>query len=167
MNWDAIGASAELLGAIGVIASLIYLATQIRQSREQMGQNTRALQAGSYQQYSQHVHQVMEKPFDSPEREQAVRLGMNDFAALSEEDTFRFNFWMIGVVHAFDNGHYQYRVGMLDDERWQRHYTSVRLLFQSPGVGQWWRATTTPNVSPEFFALVEEILGEEPDRAEP
>ncbi len=35
MNWDAIGAIAELLGAIGVIASLVYLARQ-------MSQNTRA-----------------------------------------------------------------------------------------------------------------------------
>ncbi len=34
MNWDAIGAIAELLGAVGVIASLVYLATQIRGSRE-------------------------------------------------------------------------------------------------------------------------------------
>ena len=41
MNWDAIGAIAELLGAIGVIASLVYLATQIRHSREQMQENTR------------------------------------------------------------------------------------------------------------------------------
>ena len=47
MNWDAIGAIAELLGAIGVIASLIYLATQIRQSRDQMERNTRATQAAS------------------------------------------------------------------------------------------------------------------------
>jgi hypothetical protein len=30
MNWDAIGAVAELGGAVGVICSLIYLATQIR-----------------------------------------------------------------------------------------------------------------------------------------
>jgi hypothetical protein len=51
MNWDAIGAIAELLGAIGVIASLIYLATQIRQSREQMFENTRALQAGTHQDF--------------------------------------------------------------------------------------------------------------------
>ena len=29
MNSDAIGAVAELLGAIGVIASLVYLATEI------------------------------------------------------------------------------------------------------------------------------------------
>ncbi len=30
MNWDAIGAIAELAGAIGVVVSLAYLATQIR-----------------------------------------------------------------------------------------------------------------------------------------
>ncbi len=34
MNWDAIGAIAELLGAIGVILTLVYLATQIRQNTE-------------------------------------------------------------------------------------------------------------------------------------
>ena len=32
MNWEALGAIAELLGAIGVIATLGYLATQIRQN---------------------------------------------------------------------------------------------------------------------------------------
>jgi hypothetical protein len=55
MNWDAIGAIAELLGAVGVIASLVYLATQIRQSREQMGENTRALRAGTYQQFQREL----------------------------------------------------------------------------------------------------------------
>ena len=58
MNWDAIGAIAELLGAIGVIASLIYLATQIRQSREQMGENTRALRAGTYQDFNRQLVDV-------------------------------------------------------------------------------------------------------------
>jgi hypothetical protein len=32
VNWDAIGAMAELVGAAGVIFSLVYLARQIRQS---------------------------------------------------------------------------------------------------------------------------------------
>lgn len=44
MNWDAIGAVAELLGASGVILSMVYLATQIRQNtlsnRIQAKQNT-------------------------------------------------------------------------------------------------------------------------------
>jgi hypothetical protein len=34
VNWDAVGAIAELLGALGVIATLIYLAAQIRQSSD-------------------------------------------------------------------------------------------------------------------------------------
>ena len=32
MNWDAIGAIAELLGAVGVIVTLAYLAQQISQN---------------------------------------------------------------------------------------------------------------------------------------
>ena len=32
MNWEAIGAVGEILGAIGVIATLGYLAAQIRQN---------------------------------------------------------------------------------------------------------------------------------------
>ena len=32
VNWDALPAVAELIGAIGVLASLIYLGTRIRQN---------------------------------------------------------------------------------------------------------------------------------------
>ena len=32
MNWEAVGTIAEIVGAVGVIASLLYLAVQIRQS---------------------------------------------------------------------------------------------------------------------------------------
>ncbi len=165
MNWDAIGAIAELLGAVGVIASLVYLATQIRHSREQMSQNTRAMRAGSYQHFFDSWGQTVTRGMDNPERERAIRLGMLDYTNLSEEDAFRFNFWMNGVGQAFDNAHYQYRVGMLDEERWQKHYADVRGFFGWPGVVQWWRATP-PNVSPEFVALVEEILGEEAEGAQ-
>ena len=34
MNWDAIGAVGEILGAIAVLITLIYLATQVRRSNE-------------------------------------------------------------------------------------------------------------------------------------
>ena len=156
MNWDAIGAVAELLGAIGVIASLVYLATQIRQSREQMSQNTRALKASSYQQLFENLGDATGRRLDNSLWERAVRLGLDDYAGLPAEDAFRFDWWMLETMRAFDNGHYQYRVGMLDEERWRIHYLDVASYFQNPGVREWWRMTT-PNVSPHFVALVEEI----------
>ena len=42
MNWDAIGAIAEALGAVGVIATLLFLSFQFRQSaRATQAENTR------------------------------------------------------------------------------------------------------------------------------
>ena len=34
MNWDALGALAEMIGATAVLITLIYLAIQIRQTKE-------------------------------------------------------------------------------------------------------------------------------------
>ena len=165
MNWDAIGAIAELLGAVGVIASLVYLATQIRHSREQMEQNTRTTRASAYQEFTGQLHSTMMSAGENPQWEQAVMKGWADFSRLSKEDAFRFTLYMTGVANAFDNAHYQHRLGMLDEDRWQKHYADVRTIFQFPGVAQWWRATPV-NVSPKFGALVDEILGEEADRGE-
>ena len=80
MNWDAIGAIAELLGAVGVIASLVYLARQ-------MGQNARATRAAAYQQLVGSLNETILDRGGGPEREQAIRMGMADFARLSEEES--------------------------------------------------------------------------------
>ena len=42
MNWEVIGAVSELIGALAVIASLVYLAYQVRQ-------HTRVIQSSSFQ----------------------------------------------------------------------------------------------------------------------
>ena len=35
MNWEAIGAAGEVLGAVAVLVTLVYLATQVRHAREE------------------------------------------------------------------------------------------------------------------------------------
>ena len=42
MNWEAIGAVGEILGALGVIITLVYLATQIRQNNRSLLQSNSA-----------------------------------------------------------------------------------------------------------------------------
>jgi hypothetical protein len=167
MNWDAIGAIAELLGAIGVIASLVYLATQIRQSREQMVENTRALRAGTYQDFQRNVDEVFNRLIVDPENRRPIRLGMADYAKLNEDDAFLFQFWISSVLHTYENALYQRRVGLLDEERWRVQLLALSSALLNPGVGQWWNAAGYRSYSPEFVALVEEILGEERQGGDP
>ena len=147
MNWDAIGAIAELLGAVGVIASLVYLATQIRQSREQMAQNTRAMHGEAYQQLQQNVRETWNTMLTVPGLDRVVRLGLSDFGQLNEEDAFRFTFWIHGVVQVFDNAYFQHRTAMLGEERWQPLRHDLQNLFKFPGAVQWWNMAT-PSLSP-------------------
>lgn len=44
MNWDAIGAIGEVVGALAVVISLVYLALQIRQNSRQVEEQIRGLQ---------------------------------------------------------------------------------------------------------------------------
>jgi len=41
MNWDAIGAVGQVVGAVGVVVTLFYLATQIRQNSKQLAAQSR------------------------------------------------------------------------------------------------------------------------------
>jgi hypothetical protein len=50
MNWDAIGAIGEIVGALAVLATLIYLAIQVRQNSEQVRQNSVLQRAQTHQQ---------------------------------------------------------------------------------------------------------------------
>ncbi len=105
MNWDAIGAIAELLGAVGVIASLVYLATQIRQSRSQMGLNTTALRASSQQAVSENLIELLVRATSDPENLRVVSLGMTDITSLEGEDLMRFLIWAGGLLGGYENAH--------------------------------------------------------------
>ena len=160
MNWDAIGAIAELLGAIGVIASLVYLATQIRHSRDQM-------RAATHLQLNEFIGESATS-LPPPDME-LTRLGNEGSQPLSEEDAYRYNLWAMRMVISLESAHYQYRIGMLDEDRWRLHRFTLHGFLGMPGFARWWKASPgglSNMLNPEFVALVEEILGEEPERVD-
>jgi hypothetical protein len=158
MNWDAIGAIAELLGAVGVIASLIYLARQ-------MGQNARATRAASYQQFEISLSERITSQVNVPGLARIVLLGMSDLEQLNEEETRQFSAWHYANMRGYDNAYYQYRLGMFDEDRWRMCMTELKYYSQQPGSVSLWDGIRE-TLSSEFIALVNEILGEEPERAD-
>lgn len=43
MNWDALGAIGEIIGAFAVVITLIYVAAQMRQNNRQIEENTKVI----------------------------------------------------------------------------------------------------------------------------
>ena len=67
MNWDAVGAVAETIGALAVLVTLIYLALQVRQARKvQLAESIRATRAERREFFlslrdSPYIHDILEK----------------------------------------------------------------------------------------------------------
>ena len=83
MNWEAIGSIGELLGAMGVIASLLYLSAQIRQ-----GAN--AAQLATSHSIATAARQWADPMQADQDLARIFLLGTEDFDSLDERDRARF-----------------------------------------------------------------------------
>jgi len=83
MKWHALGAISETIGAIGVIASLLYVALQVRA-------NTRASAVEAKLAPTRFYAEFLDKLIESPELNDLFSHGRSDFNALERDDQFRF-----------------------------------------------------------------------------
>ena len=101
MNREAIGAVGEMLGAIGVIVTLGYLAVQIRQ-------NTRSVRASSYHAVVTNLSNLAaDMGRDAPVADLFVR-GVSDLQALSPTEQGQFAFLCLSVFRNYENLFYHF-----------------------------------------------------------
>ena len=87
MNWEAMGAAAEALGALGVILTLIYLAIQIRQ-------NSRATLLAGYHEIANQWHTCSNLMIGTPDLASIVLRGYRSMDELTPEEALRFGAYM-------------------------------------------------------------------------
>jgi len=131
MNWDAVGAIAEGIGAFGVIASLLYLSTQLRQ-------NTQSIRDAT-------IHEVVRDYANAghvlnadPELVAIFYKGLKDFESLTESESQRFATVMGTSLRLFENLIYQAERGRLDKDAVQGLYAHFEWVIRQSGFRQWW-----------------------------
>jgi len=130
MNWDAISAISDILGAIAVLATLIYLAVQIRQNTEQVRLN-------SIQSVNASNDSAFE-PIYIPENSLIFSKGQNSHSNLSEHEKLVFNMLMTRIIASFDSTTFQYLKGAYDEELYRGTTLFYSRFIQSPGGSEWW-----------------------------
>jgi hypothetical protein len=132
MNWNAVAAVAELLAAIGVIASLVYLAGQVRSSGRQARQ-------AAIQSVVNQMNTVWTSMSATREHAGVWVEGSKGVDALVDEiDQVRFSALMLSIMRPYEEIFYYRGDGLVDDWTWEAIKEQCHALMGSPGFADWW-----------------------------
>lgn len=145
MNWSAIQAIAELVAASGVLATLVYLAIQVRQS-------VRAMKAATYQE----VYRDLERRLTDIPVHLAERVRLNE--AFSDSEQAEFNRWCLVTMRAYENWWQQHQYGTLDDAIFKSFITHMHVTLRRPATVEWWRRLRVVEFQSDFVAFVDAYL---------
>ena len=108
MNWDALSAIAESIGAIGVIVTLVYLSMQIRQ-------NTAMMRVTAKQNQSNVTHNLIDFAISHAE----IMMKWSDPESLTELETYQSRMLARDAFRGWESYCYLREAGMLDDSEWE------------------------------------------------
>jgi len=132
VNWEAISAIGQIVGAIAVVISLIYLAIQVRSS----AQETRLSSMRATLDFLNRLNQQVAEHADLAELRNR---GFFDFESLEGSDRTRFNSYMLAVFRTVEGVYYQHLDGHSDPRVWRGIEAVLREMNALSGVQAWWR----------------------------
>jgi hypothetical protein len=157
MNWTKISAISDVVVAISVIVSLVYVANQL-------DQNTKALQLSGVISTTEMWTEQQILLAENGELNAIFWKGMSGDGSLSESEQRRYEAFMSGWVQAFQQSYHMQMAGGLNSGIWQNQLHSIKWVFSNPGAIDYWRKWGG-NHDPSFSAFLETIItSNSPDR---
>ena len=149
MNWGAIGSVADVIAALGVIITLLYLAMQIReQTKESKLSATRDLARD----WSDNLRFISgdDRNFDIYQR------AVTDYANLTGGDRIRAYMMLSSAMRIIEIQHLHVSEGNLEPTMFAGMEYRIKQLSELPGVRYWW-ANNREQYNAEFIKHVEQV----------
>jgi hypothetical protein len=132
LNWDAIGAVGEIIGAIAVVITLLYLATQTRI-------NTKAVKTSTFFAANDTLAQWQLRVAESPVYFPIVLMVHRGETDFSEEEWIRLDYAYRALFNSFEAMHIQYTQGFVDEQIWKKRMGTCKWMVTSwPALERWW-----------------------------
>lgn len=159
LNWQDLGSIGEMVSAIAVVVSLVYLAFQIRQNTSQIDQNTEAARATAFDSSIAHTMAARQAIFENEDVARIYNEGSRDPDSLSDQDRLRFRLIVHNVLWSIWNLQSQAQVGGLMAETWEAQRMILRRMMSSRGV-QWFWSNYRQEFGDSFQREVAKILSD-------
>jgi hypothetical protein len=155
MNWDAIGAVGELVGAAAVVVTLLFLIKQIRS-------NSALVENSTLQAASDGIGDWARQLTENPDLYRIYRAGLIDDSSLSKEERGLFDLILFQGFHANSSAFLQHRNGGSS----QKHLDSLLAVFEAtfntPGGRASWERQKHM-LDPDFQTGVENRIAQNND----
>ena len=149
---DALGNIGDFVGGIAVIATLIYLAVQVRH-------NTRSTRLASMQSTMFAAQNVGILPAQDRDLARVVRVGLTTPDELDADEFQQFRYFLMNMLRVHEDMFVQHRAGVVDDQTWMARSSSLRTIFSMPGGRRVWDSSNA--YRDDFQAWMESELGHE------
>ena len=130
MNWDAVGAIAEAVGAAGVLITLVYLAVQIRH-------NSASVDASTEDGVTSGFNDVNNVIAADAELGKIFTSGLQDPESLTAEEWVRFGFLFSSFVNQYNRLLVLNQKGSFPDHRWRMYAQELAVFIATPGGTRW------------------------------
>jgi hypothetical protein len=145
-----LGNLGEILGAIGVIVSLLYLAVQVRQ-------NTRSIRASTYQAFSESFRDFRNLLLGDERLGAVWGKGLRSRSELSETERAQFDALLMNFLRGVEVSFYQQANGLLDEDFYRGWIDEALVIWSLPGPSDWW-SENSQFFNREFRAVWERRL---------
>ncbi|MCZ6665161.1 MAG: hypothetical protein O7B81_07645 [Gammaproteobacteria bacterium] len=122
---------AEVASGIGVIASLIYLAVQIRQ-------NSKMVAAQTFQSISSTSADLAFRMAENPEIANLMAAVFSDREGLTDEQHLRIDLTLRAAFRNFENYYYQFHRGFLEEDMWEGFRQTMLAMIHGKIGRDWW-----------------------------
>jgi hypothetical protein len=137
----------EIIGAIGVIASLIYVGFELRR-------NTLVLRAQAQEtMVSGYMTSIDQLSSNAAVIAKGFKSSPEEFAQFSDADKLIYFTILFGFFKHFEQMYVHYSRGLIDEEEWSRWSEHLLTQFHQPGVQWWWAMRKFSFVKPFQYFL--------------
>lgn len=151
MNWAAISAIGQVLGSLGVIVSLLYLATQVRQ-------NNRASTVSAKLVSTQLLSEFINDFIKDPALMDLWLRGRQSYDDLDETQRLRFANMCLKAFWFYSAAEFQLRMGTLQEDDWAEFYAVIRYWLDGGGVRTWWKRVGKSRFGENFVRFVDDEI---------
>ncbi len=148
MSIEELVALAELIAAIAVVISLLYLAAQVRQSNKLARAHTR----------ERMINQASDEVYKGFVDDPSILRSLYKSDPLSEEEWIRLSGWLLAAMRQREYEYFQMKDGNIEKEVWEAYRRLITIHLGSKRTRKWWDSWGSVPFDSGFCSMVSELL---------